>query len=202
MSNSQLQRKTINRIEDLTEGAGLGAKIKSINVNSLKVGRYYGGDNAGYMDACVSIEIEYEAGYTIGSDYVYSSTGEIGDTSLIDNVRYARNGEFDFDIKYLKEDYLPFKNWWVEVDSDESLLTEIIDVGADSYGDDDDRDNCIGEAFSFSYDESCREVAYSMLSNLSTAERSNKGSPFTDEFVAEINKQVREAIANKFIAVS
>lgn len=199
MPNSQLQRKKIDSVEDFADGVGLGAKIASIKVTGVRAGTSFGGaqfESSGYLEAGVSIAIDYAAGYSIGGDYIYTSTGAISSSAPIEElIAYTENGGFDFDIAYLKEDYLPFNNWWVEVHSDEVLLNEIIDVGYDSYGDDDDRDSNIGEAFSFSYDESCREVAYKMLSNLCVSELSNTDSPFTDSFVADIDKQARQAIA-------
>ena len=193
MPTNKLPRNTMTNYEDLPNGAGLGATIKSVKAQYVKVGRYYGGGNTSYMSAGVVIEVDYEAGYTIGGVYVYRSKNDIGDVNEIKNLlQYAEKGDFDLGIKYLKEDYMPFKNWWLEVASDEALLDEVIDLGADPYGDDEDRDSVVGDSFSFSYEESCREVAYKMLGNLSPNEGGDEGTPFTKEFVAEIDTLIRK----------
>ena len=206
MQHTNRERQTVNNISTLVNGAGLNASIKAVDVKSIKAGRYYGknvGDNAGYMEACVSVEIEYEAGYSISGNYIYKSKNNITDISDVDNlIQYAKEGDFCFGIEYLEQDYLPFGNWTIEVASDEELLTEIIDVGADPYGDDDDRDNELGEAFSFSFDESCQEVAYEMLNNLSPDEAGSQNSPFTDNLKADIDKQVRTAIVEQLATAS
>lgn len=205
MPNTPLERDFIRNVEDIANGAGLDAKIKVVKVGGITAGRHYGadGENTGYMSADVSIEIEYAAGYRMGGDYVYRSKNNIADTHVIDNlVQYAKEGNFELDIKYLKEDYLPFKNWWIEVDSEEALLDEILEVGRDPYGDDDDSDNDVGNAFSFSFDESCREVAYKMLANLSLDEGCDVGSVFTDDFVAEIDNRIRQAMIEHLTVTS
>ena len=67
--------------------------------------------NESFLNAHVAITIDYEAGYAITGNYMYESKDPNIDVSTLESrVDYAKNGLFDFDIKYQKDDEKPFDN--------------------------------------------------------------------------------------------
>ena len=191
---TSLERTEINNVDDFVSGAGLGARIGAVDVSSMSIHKHLSRNgNTGSMSALVNIEIVYEAGYTIGATYTYKSKGNLTDVDSADcRIAFAKDGEFDFDIAYLEEDSMPYKNWWVLVDKDEAVLESIVTLGTDpvcDYGD--EVEAYMGEAFGFEYDETCQEAAYSLRGFFDVHKGYNAGNPIS---ASEVDAMVRTAM--------
>lgn len=199
MTNKLLASPKIESTDDMTSGGGLGAKIGTILVRKVAVGTDINAgrvDNESFLNAHVSITIDYDAGYSISGNYIYASKDKaINITTLEHQVDYAKNGDFDFDIQYQADDYKPFDNWSVSVADNNEVLDDILKLSVDYYEENEDRLHGLGEYFGFDYEQACQEVAYNMLGNLSPTNIRANVEPFTVDFVKSVDTKVRDAIA-------
>lgn len=194
------ERTTINNTDDFVTGAGLSARIASVSVGNITLHKTLSlQGNEGAMSADVYVVLDYEAGYSIGGSYTYQSTTNMADVDNADaRIAYAKDGHFAFDINYQKDDYMPFNNWWVQVDSDEEVLAQLIELGTDAVADKGDEvEGYLGEAFGFEYDESCREVAYDLKGYLDVSNGTRHNAPVS---AAEFDKMVRQALVERLEA--
>lgn len=199
MTTKSSQQAIIESTDDMTSGGGLGATVGKISVERVSVGTdVFGEDmkNESFLNAHVAITIDYEAGYAITGNYMYESKDPNIDVSTLESrVDYAKNGLFDFDIKYQKDDEKPFDNWYV-VAKNEEVLSDIAIVGSECYDEDDSVTYSVNEAFGFDYDAACQEVAYQMLGNISPTNIRSDVQPFSKQFVKDMDAKARQAIAD------
>ena len=200
MTSELLNRVSINDVDDFVNGAGMKAHIQSVSVGSMSVGKTLSKicGNTGTMSALVSIVIAYDAGYSIGGTYQYQSKGNVSDIDTIEGRKaFAKDGQFDFGIAYAKDDYMPYNNWWVQVDDNEEVLADIAQVGTDEYADDtNDSIGTLGEAFGFEYDESCRAVAYMLEGCLDVRNGTRNTCPIS---ASEFDAMARQAMIDYLV---
>lgn len=189
-----LERTAINNTDDLVCGAGLPARIASVSISNIVLHKALSLEgNTGGMTAYVNVVLDYDAGYSIGASYVYQSKQNMADVDDADaRITYAKDGAFAFDIDYRKDDYMPFRNWWVQVDEDKEVLTQLIALGSDDVADEGDEvEGYLGEAFGFEYDEACREVAYDLKGYLDISNGTRQNAPIS---ATEFDSMARQAM--------
>lgn len=188
----------VGSIEEMVSGAGAGIKSSSVAVKHIKVGSDINpSENAvvGFIDANIAVKIEFNAGYSIGGEYTYTSKSNVDSVNTHAGlVKYAEAGLFELDIAYSKDDDMPFNNWWVCVAEDEELLKSISEVGSVDY-DEDSEQGSIGEAFSYDYFDANQQVAYQMLHDLTLDNGGKKTEPYTQDFADDLHSKIRAAIA-------
>ena len=186
-----LERTAINNTDDLVCGAGLPARIASVSISNIVLHKALGLEgNTGGMSAYLHVVLDYDAGYSIGASYVYQSKQNMANVDDAEaRIAYAKDGVFDFDIDYQKDDYMPFKNWWVQVDEDVELLTEIIELGTDNSCE--NAEDFLGEGLGFEYDEACREVAYDLKGYLDISNGTRQNAPIS---AVEFDSMARQAM--------
>lgn len=192
MNNMTDKANRIEDIDDILQGAGLPAHIALISVKAISVGHSLkkGEENVGIVDALIDVEVAFDAGYTIGAEYRYESSTPVHEVHTMEGlVDYVKNGAFDFNINFINDDEKPYDNWWIRVDENEAVLSEILEVFnqadvVESYGE-------LGEAFGSQWTETCREIAYGLMGYLDARNTNLKNNPIP---AGRFDSMVREAI--------
>lgn len=196
MINTSEKRDKIESSQDMTSGAGLGASVSNVSVQGVSISQH-----SPILSANVAITIKYGAGYAITGSYIYSSKQLFDVNDSAKRLDYVKNGEFDFDIKYIpyvKRGAFDFsmqnetKNYdlWAVKVTKASVLEEVLDF-VNVHLDDD-------EIASYELDE---DAAYQMLGHLACNNVRLDIEPFTVDFVKDLDARVRKAIA-KFLKSS
>ena len=190
MSNTSKKRDKIESSQDMTSGAGLGAKVSNISVQNVSISQH-----SPILSANVAITIKYAAGYAITGSYIYSSKHPFDMSDRAKRLDYVKNGEFEFDIKYvpyvkrgafdfsMQNETKNYDLWAVKINKG-AVLDEILDFVTVHINDD--------NVASYELDE---DAAYQMLGHLACNNVRLNIEPFTVDFVKELDVKVRKAIS-------
>lgn len=193
-----LEGVTVSSIEDMVSGAGMGIKSSAVSVERVKVGLDINANEntaMSFVEAEIAVEIDFNAGYSLGGKYTYTSKSDIESMSTHEKrMKCVEQGLFELDIAYSKDDDMPFDNWWVRVADDEGLLGSITTVGSDYCDDEDAECGALNEPFSYDYFDANQQVAYQMLHDLMLNNHSKRVEPYTQDFVTELHVKIKAGI--------
>ncbi|MBO6225362.1 MAG: hypothetical protein J6N72_07935 [Psychrobacter sp.] len=187
MSKITPHRKEIYSVGCLVRGAGLGSSLKETVIKNIEIGRNLDAvkkSSTSFLIIHAAATIVFEAGYEMSADYTFTALDKNIDISSPEKVLdYIKNGAFDLDIDFIDNPDMPYDNWTITV-YDEVLLDEIKEVMA--CWNENRHEHDINEAFGFTYDAECEEVAYDLLNKLNPNQGDN-----ADEIAVVFESQIR-----------